>query len=58
MPFKDELICDDCDTEFTVVTYDADAEVKVCPFCGSKLFNDEVDTTDWDEDLDEDLDDE
>jgi uncharacterized paraquat-inducible protein A len=45
------ILCDNCDSEFTVVKIDDDqSNVEFCPYCGEVL-------GDVDDDLDEDLDD-
>lgn len=50
---KEDLVCEVCDSEFSVEHYEED-EVCFCPFCGESLFKD--DDSSWpdaDEDEDE-----
>ena len=52
---KEDLVCEVCDSEFSVEHYEED-EVCFCPFCGESLFNDDDTDGNWpdeDEDLDE-----
>lgn len=44
---KEDLVCEVCDSEFTVEHYEED-EVCFCPFCGESLFS-----SDWDSDSDD-----
>ena len=41
------LLCTNCDAEFSVDRFDDEEEIQYCPFCGSHL---------WDEELEEDED--
>ncbi len=51
---KEDLVCEVCDSEFSVEHYEED-EVCFCPFCGESLFKDDDDSAwpDADEDDDE-----
>lgn len=49
---KEDLVCEVCDSEFTVEHYEED-EVCFCPFCGESLFKAEWDADSDDEDADE-----
>lgn len=49
---KEDLVCEVCDSEFSVEHYEDD-EVCFCPFCGESLFKDDEDITDeWDDEDD------
>lgn len=46
---KEDLVCEVCDSEFSVEHYEDD-EICFCPFCGESLFKDEDDDDyDWSE---------
>ena len=51
---EEDLVCEVCDSEFTVKHYEDD-EVLFCPFCGESLFSndDKVDPKDFDDEDDE-----
>jgi hypothetical protein len=51
---EEDLVCEVCDSEFTVKHYEDD-EVLFCPFCGESLFSndDQVDPKDFDDEDDE-----
>ena len=44
---KEDLVCEVCDSEFTVEHHEED-EVCFCPFCGESLF-----VADWDDEDEE-----
>lgn len=44
---KEDLVCEVCDSEFSVEHYEDD-EICFCPFCGESLFKDDDDDTDYD----------
>ena len=48
---KEDLVCEVCDSEFSIEHYE-DGEIYFCPFCGESLFHDEEDD-DWDEEPEE-----
>lgn len=45
---NDSIVCNFCDTEFSVQSSDSEAEVAFCPFCGTEL-GDEDDIDDEEE---------
>lgn len=49
---KEDLVCEVCDSEFSVEHY-ADDEVCFCPFCGESLFKDDEEDGDWSEEDEE-----
>jgi uncharacterized CHY-type Zn-finger protein len=50
---KEDLVCEVCDSEFSVEHYEDD-EICFCPFCGESLFKDDDDdiTEEWDDEDD------
>jgi uncharacterized CHY-type Zn-finger protein len=49
---KEDLVCEVCDSEFSVEHYEDD-EICFCPFCGESLFKDDDEDDDWSEEKDD-----